>query len=105
MLAELIGGYVLDEKSIASDENSITSDENSIISDEKSIIKECVGDREYKLQSSHTSKNAKFKSFNLSVLVNNNTERLELFTLLKKHSKFVSYCLYSTLKNLLVELY
>ncbi len=59
------------------------------LSDEKSIIKECVGDREYKLQSSHTSKNAKFKSFNLSVLVNNNTERLELFTLLKKHSKFV----------------
>lgn len=27
VLAELIGGYVLDEKSIASDENSITSDE------------------------------------------------------------------------------
>ena len=27
MLAELIGGYVLDEKSIASDENSIASDE------------------------------------------------------------------------------
>ena len=27
MLAELIGGYVLDEKSIASDEKSITSDE------------------------------------------------------------------------------
>ena len=37
MLAELIGGYVLDEKSIASDEKSITSDDKSIASDEKSI--------------------------------------------------------------------
>ena len=34
MLAELIGGYVLDEKSRASDENSIASDEKSITSDE-----------------------------------------------------------------------
>ena len=32
MLAELIGGYVLDEKSITSDEKSIASDEKSIIS-------------------------------------------------------------------------
>ncbi len=58
-------------------------------SDEKSIIKECVGDRKHKLKISHTSKNGKFKSFNLSVLVNSDTERLELFTLLKKYSKFV----------------
>ena len=32
MLAELIGGYVLDEKSIASDEKSIASDDKSITS-------------------------------------------------------------------------
>ena len=57
--------------------------------DEKSIIKECVGERNHKITPSNSSKNGKFKSFNLSVLVNNDSERLELFSLLKKHSKFV----------------
>jgi putative lipoic acid-binding regulatory protein len=59
------------------------------LSDENSIIKECVGERNHKITPSNTSKNGKFKSFNLSVLVNNDSERLELFSLLKKHSKFV----------------
>lgn len=57
--------------------------------DEKSIIKECVGERNHKITPSNSSKNGKFKSFNLSVLVNSDSERLELFSLLKKYSKFV----------------
>lgn len=58
-------------------------------SDEKSIIKECIGERNHKITPSKNSKNGKFKSFNLSVLVSSDSERLELFSLLKKHSKFV----------------
>lgn len=57
--------------------------------DENSIIKECVGDKNHKLTPSNSSKNGKFKSFNLVVLVSSENERLELFSLLKSRSKFV----------------
>ena len=57
--------------------------------DENSIIKECVGDKNHKLTPSNSSKNGKFKSFNLVVLVSSEHERLELFSLLKSRSKFV----------------
>ena len=57
--------------------------------DEKSVIKECIKERNHKIIPSNTSKNGKFKSFNLSVLVSSDSERLELFSLLKKYSKFV----------------
>ncbi|QQF52677.1 HP0495 family protein [Campylobacter fetus] len=58
-------------------------------SDEKNVIKECVGNRNYTLDFSKNSAEGKFKSFNLAVLVNSDEERLELFSLLKRYSKFV----------------
>lgn len=57
--------------------------------DENDIIKNTVGSREHKLVFSNHSKNGKFKSFNLNVLINNDEERLELFSLLKKYAKLV----------------
>ncbi|OFI50614.1 hypothetical protein CFF27374_00775 [Campylobacter fetus subsp. fetus] len=58
-------------------------------SDEKNLVKECVGNRNYTLDFSKNSAEGKFKSFNLAVLVNSDEERLELFSLLKRYSKFV----------------
>ena len=57
-------------------------DAQKIISD---IVKEC----EYKLAFSKFSKDEKYASYNLSVLVNSDKERLELFSALKDVSKYV----------------
>ena len=53
------------------------------------IISDIVKEREYKLVFSKFSKDEKYASYNLSVLVNSDKERLELFSALKDVSKYV----------------
>lgn len=57
--------------------------------DEAALISELLNDRDHQLKPSKTSSKGSFKSFNLSVLVYGDEERLELFSLLKKRCKFV----------------
>lgn len=53
------------------------------------IISDIVKEREHKLVFSKFSKDEKYASYNLSVLVNSDKERLELFSALKDVSKYV----------------
>nr|WP_211437428.1 DUF493 domain-containing protein [Campylobacter sp. RM16190] len=53
------------------------------------IVLDIVGDREHKLVVSKSSKEGKYTSYNLSVIVNSNEERLELFSALRHVSKYV----------------
>lgn len=55
----------------------------------KDIAQEIVGNRKYKLEFSKFSSDKKYASHNLSVLVNSENERLELFEALKKRAKYV----------------
>ncbi len=48
-----------------------------------------VGERQHKITPSKSSKEGKYKSYNLSVLVNSNQERLEIFSALKRVCKYV----------------
>ncbi|OPA74900.1 hypothetical protein BFG05_06470 [Campylobacter pinnipediorum subsp. pinnipediorum] len=52
-------------------------------------IKEILGKRDCLISFSKFSKDKKYKSYNLSVFVKNEAERLEVFSLLKKSAKYV----------------
>ncbi len=62
----------------------LQKDENARIVVEKILLQ-----REFKLSESNSSKEGKYKSYLLKVLVNDESDRLCIFELLKKHSKFV----------------
>lgn len=49
-------------------------------------VKEVILEKEFKLESSKTSKKGKFSSFTLEVLVHNEDERVSIYQLLKEHS-------------------
>ena len=53
------------------------------------IAQGIVGERQYKITPSKSSKEGKYKSYNLSVLVNSNQERLEIFSALRRVCKYV----------------
>ena len=53
------------------------------------IAQGIVGERQSKLTPSKSSKEGKYKSYNLSVLVNSNQERLEIFSALRRVCKYV----------------
>lgn len=53
------------------------------------IVKKILLQREFKLSESNNSKNGKYKSYLLKILVDSESDRLAIFELLKKHSKFV----------------
>lgn len=58
--------------------------------DVNTIIKDIISDgRQMRLEFSKFSKDKKYESYNLQVLVKNERERLELFSALKKVAKFV----------------
>lgn len=57
--------------------------------DAKNIVKNALGDREHTLEFSKSSQNDKYQSYNLRIFVKNESERLELFSLLKRVAKFV----------------
>ncbi|WP_300701929.1 DUF493 domain-containing protein [uncultured Campylobacter sp.] len=62
----------------------LEQDENA-----KAIVKKILLQREFKLSESNNSKNGKYKSYLLKILVDSESDRLAIFELLKKHSKFV----------------
>nr|WP_158333965.1 DUF493 family protein [Campylobacter bilis] len=53
------------------------------------IFKEIVGEKSYRFERSHLSKNAKYQSYLLSVYVESKKERLDIFEKLKVRAKFV----------------
>lgn len=55
--------------------------------DENAFFKELLTPHEYKLKAS--KQNAKYKSFNVSLLVSSDAHRLEIFALLKENCAFV----------------
>ena len=55
----------------------------------QAIAQGVVGERQYKITPSKSSKEGKYKSYNLSVLVNSNEERLEIFSALRRVCKYV----------------
>lgn len=55
----------------------------------QAIVQGVVGERQHKITPSKSSKEGKYKSYNLSVLVNSNQERLEIFSALKRVCKYV----------------
>lgn len=57
--------------------------------DANSVAKEIIKDREFKLSFSKNSKDNKYKSYSISVLVFNDFERLQIFNAFKKVAKYV----------------
>lgn len=57
--------------------------------DAKALCKELLLKEKYELKEGKDSKNKKYKSYFLSIFVENEAHRLELFKLLKEHSKFL----------------
>lgn len=55
----------------------------------EAIVQSVVGERQHKITPSKSSKEGKYKSYNLSVLVNSNEERLEIFSALRRVCKYV----------------
>lgn len=55
----------------------------------KQIAKSVVKERKHKVVFSKHSKDGKYASYNLSIMVNSNEERLEIFSALKHICKFV----------------
>ena len=55
----------------------------------EAIAHSIVGERQHKITPSKSSKEGKYKSYNLSVLVNSNQERLEIFSALRRVCKYV----------------
>ena len=55
----------------------------------EAIAQGAVGERQHKITPSKSSKESKYKSYNLSVLVNSNEERLEIFSALRRVCKYV----------------
>lgn len=55
----------------------------------EAIAQSVVGERQHKITPSKSSKEGKYKSYNLSVLVNSNQERLEIFSALRRVCKYV----------------
>ena len=55
----------------------------------EAIVQSVVGERQHKITPSKSSKESKYKSYNLSVLVNSNEERLEIFSALRRVCKYV----------------
>ena len=55
----------------------------------EAIAQGVVGERQQKITPSKSSKESKYKSYNLSVLVNSNQERLEIFSALRRVCKYV----------------
>ena len=62
--------------------------EYKVIFDEEKV-KEIVKDREFKLVFSKFSKDKKYASYDLAVLVLSEEERLEIFSALKHEAKYV----------------
>ncbi|OPA72671.1 hypothetical protein BB381_04595 [Campylobacter pinnipediorum subsp. caledonicus] len=52
-------------------------------------IEEILGKRDCLISFSKFSKDKKYKSYNLSIFVKDEAERLEIFSLLKKSAKYV----------------
>ncbi|MDL0089026.1 HP0495 family protein [Campylobacter gastrosuis] len=57
--------------------------------DVKDVVKEILGDREHKISFSKFSKDKKYQSYEISVFVLDERERLEIFSALKHVSKYV----------------
>ena len=57
--------------------------------DAQATAQSVVGERQHKITPSKSSKEGKYKSYNLSVLVNSNEERLEIFSALRRVCKYV----------------
>ncbi|WP_298945710.1 DUF493 family protein [uncultured Campylobacter sp.] len=55
----------------------------------EAIVQGVVGERQHRVTPSKSSKESKYKSYNLSVLVNSNQERLEIFSALRRVCKYV----------------
>ncbi|EKU11343.1 HP0495 family protein [Campylobacter showae] len=55
----------------------------------QAIVQGVVGERQHKITPSKSSKEGKYKGYNLSVLVNSNQERLEIFSALRRVCKYV----------------
>ena len=55
----------------------------------EAIAQGVVGERQHKIIPSKSSKEGKYKSYNLSVLVNSSQERLEIFSALRRVCKYV----------------
>ena len=55
--------------------------------DIKKAVKEILDQREYTLKPSNSSKQGKFKSFTLDLLVHNDDDRKTLYDILCKHDK------------------
>jgi len=55
----------------------------------QNLLTPILGERNFKIAPSHTSKHGKYESFNISVFVNDENERLLIFKELKKIAKFV----------------
>lgn len=53
------------------------------------IFNEIFNEREFKYQTSNTSKEGKYKSYLLSVYVDSKNDRLNIFNQLKNKTKFV----------------
>ena len=51
----------------------------------KEIIKEVLDEREHNIKPSKTSSKGKFKSFTLDMLVHNDDDRKEIYTMLGNH--------------------
>lgn len=60
--------------------------------DIKEIVKDILLEKEYKLAQSNTSKGGKYKSYNLTTLVNSDDERGAIFEALKQDDR-VKYVL------------
>lgn len=52
----------------------------------KDIIKKIIGDRKYKLKNSKISRNGKYKSCNINMLVHNDDDRKVIYEELKKNT-------------------
>lgn len=57
--------------------------------DEKAKVAQIMGDKEYSLSPSKSSKNDKYASFELSTVVDNEHERMQIFSALKNIAKYV----------------
>jgi putative lipoic acid-binding regulatory protein len=51
----------------------------------ESIITSTIDEKEYICKKSHTSKNKKYQTYNVTLLVHNEDERVETYHQLKKH--------------------
>lgn len=55
----------------------------------QTIFKEILKEREFQFKHSNESRSGKYQSYKLSVLVNSEKDRLDIFDEFKKRAKFV----------------